>query len=66
MVTFTTKDGKRVSFKAKSRPKSKPKSKARGKTSLTRAQRAKLSRAAKKRPRYKTGPKKGQFKKVRK
>ena len=55
MVFFKTKSGKKVSFKTKSKKGRK--------SGLSRAQRAKLSRAAKKRPRYKTGPKKGQFKK---
>ena len=53
MVSFTTKDGQRVSFTASRKKK---------KSNMSAAQRRKLSRAAKARPRFKTGPKKGQFK----
>lgn len=56
MATFKTKDGKRISFK------SSPKRKSSKKSAVSAAQRRRLSAAAKKRPRYKTGPKKGQFK----
>ena len=65
MVTFTTKDGKRVSFKTNSERK-KSSSRKKTKSIMSHPKRAALSRSAKKRPRYKTGPKKGQFKKVRK
>jgi len=54
LVSFKTKSGERVSFKAGSRKKKK--------SNMPAKQRRALSRAAKARPRIKSGPRKGQFK----
>lgn len=54
MVSFKTKDGRTVSFKSSTMGRKK-------KSNMSAAARRKLSRAAKSRPRIKTGPRKGQF-----
>ena len=61
-VSFKTKDGKTVKFNASSNGKKRTTAKRKSKSSMSAADRRKLSRAAKARPRFKSGPKKGQFK----